>query len=160
MKNASSPLQQLRIVFIAFCVAIGAVGLVVLVLSLRGVNENPMNVGPVAAVVAAYAMSSLLLPRVIEKPLDCASDETLTTSYRTRFFLRLAIAEGAALIGFAGVFLTNQGWVYALGAAFTAVGFARAAPTAANLATDQGKLRQSHCDRSLLAALVTPPTPG
>jgi len=76
----------------------------------------------------------------LERPLDCSDDPSLAASYRTRFFLRLAFSETIALLGFVGFILTGRWWVYPVGAVFTAVGYARLAPSASNLSRDQDHL--------------------
>jgi hypothetical protein len=73
--------------------------------------------------------------------------------YRVRFFLRLAGAESAALAGFVGYMVSSVGWLYGVGAFFTAVGLARLAPTARNLSLDQDDVRRRGCTLSLTAAL-------
>jgi hypothetical protein len=46
------------------------------------------------------AIVSIVLTRQIEQPLDCTSPMTLSRSYRTRFFMRVALAQAVALFGF------------------------------------------------------------
>ncbi|MBV8985357.1 MAG: hypothetical protein JO248_13050, partial [Acidimicrobiia bacterium] len=77
----------------------------------------------------------------------------------TRFFLRIAFSEVAALFSFEAFFVTYYWWAYPIGAAVAALGFRRAAPTAANLRHDQEILSRSGCARSLVSALrhVNPP---
>lgn len=96
----------------------------------------------------------------IERPLDCTDDRRLAGSYRTRFFLRIAFSEVAALFGFVAFFVTYYWWAYPIGAAIAALGFRRAAPTAANLRHDQEILSRSGCGRSLVRALRQPNPSG
>jgi hypothetical protein len=60
------------------------------------------------------------------------------------------------LVGFVGFILSNTGWLYALGALFTAIGYYRLAPTAAHLARDQDDMSAAGCRRSLVNALAGP----
>ena len=89
-----------------------------------------------------------------EKPLDCASDTALAGAYRTRFFLRIALAESVGLFGFTFAFIGGGKWLYYAGAAFTLFRFwTHAAPTRSALVRDQEDLNASGCGRSLVAAL-------
>lgn len=151
-------LVMLRQVFVSFCFAIVAVGVVLAVLY---PGSTPPADPPTEVVIALLVVGALahVFERTMEKPLDCEDDATLATSYRTRFFLRLAFSEAAALIGFVGFFLTYAWWPYPVGATITAIGFRRAAPTSARLARDQEILQSRGCGRSLLAALRQPASP-
>ena len=66
------------------------------------------------ATAVALAGVVLLVAPVWGRPLDCGSDAALAASYRTRFFLRIALA----LLGFVGFLLTGNPAVYPIGAAF------------------------------------------
>ena len=156
-RDADSVLQLLRLLFTTFVMALLLIGVVVLVLSADPAYSDETTVSAAAAGVAAYGLFTLLLPSLIRRPLDCASAETLSQSYRTRFFLRLAFAESAALVGFVGVFLAERWWLYAIGVAFTSVGFARLAPTEASLSRDQDALSTAGCGLSLKEVLLEPP---
>jgi hypothetical protein len=152
----ANALQLLRQLFISFVMALLLIGVVV-ASTASDTSHDPG--GPSSSVLAAavvgYGMVSLIAPRLLERPLDCASDASLVSGYRTRFFVRIAFAEAAALIGFVGAFLSGEAWMYALGAAFTALGFARLAPSRRNLERDQEALNLQGCGRSLSRLLVT-----
>jgi hypothetical protein len=148
----------LRGVFLSVCAAIVLVGVVVVVLDATGGIGGDLPGGPVALAVAV-AGALLLAASARRRPLDGSSDEALASSYRTRFFLRMAFAESAALLGFVGFVLTGNPAVYVVGAASTVVGFALLAPTAGNLARDQEELRRAGNPRSLVQALRAAP-PG
>jgi hypothetical protein len=98
---------------------------------------------------------SLVVSRLFERPLDCSDEAALLVGYRTRFFLRVAVAEAPALVGFVGSFLSGEAWMYPLGALFAAVGFVRLAPTRRNLERDQEELNQRGCGLSLTNLLIT-----
>ena len=144
--------MAIRQVFTSFCLAL--VGFGVVIALLYG-SSNPPAHPPAAAIAILIVLSGLggLLGRGTERPLICESDETLRGSYRMRFFLRIAFAEQSALFGFVGFFLTYAWWPYPAGVALAALGFARAAPTRANLAQDEADLRGQGCGRSLVQAL-------
>ncbi|MGV3759887.1 MAG: hypothetical protein ACO1PW_10160 [Actinomycetota bacterium] len=153
--EGAGALEVLRQAFTAFVAALVLIGVVVLVLASGVSDEDAMSPGLVAAGVAGFGVISLFLPRLFERPLDCTDAGTLLVGYRTRFFLRLAFAAAAALVGFVGVFLAATWWLYPLGAAFAAIGFARLAPTQANLQRDQDELNLSGCGRSLVHVLTS-----
>lgn len=154
-KEGVNALEMLRQLFTAFASALLLIGLVVLFLASGGTNENSMSAGVVAVGVAGYGVVSLFLPRLFERPLDCADTKALVVSYRTRFFLRIAFADAAALVGFVGFFLADRWWLYAVGAAFALVGFLRLAPTQGNLRRDQEDLNRSGCGQSLIHVLTS-----
>ena len=154
-QETENPLQQLRLVFTAFAVAIVLIGLVVLALAAGSATQESVSPGVVASGVSLYGLLSLFLPAAIVRPLDCSSRDALASSYRTRFFLLLAFAESAALLGFVGFFLTYEWWLYLVGGFFAAVGFARLAPTRRHLQREQEGLVAHGCGISLIDALTS-----
>ena len=152
------PLTVLRRMFVGFSSMLVLVGGVVVILSVAStLTSRPHGGGLFAAVVVLSGILTTLGQRLTERPLDCSDDLRLARSYNTRFFLRVAFSETPALFGFAAFTITGHPWLYPLGAAFTAVGFSRLAPTARNLATDQSVLRDAGCRNSLVGALMTVP---
>ena len=154
-------LATLRLLFLNFCVALALIGLVVAILvNAQHFTGSNVNSQVTAIAIAVIGAVSLVTPSVVERPLDCANDHRLAFTYRNRFFTRIAVAETPALSGFAGFILTGRWWIYPLGAAFGAIGFARLAPTAANIEKDQERLDRQGCTRSLIAALARPRPPN
>jgi hypothetical protein len=155
-------LTVLRTVFLSFVAAFVMIEAVVLLISSTSrLARHPLPSELFAIVIVAFGIFALTVPKLlVERPLDCADDTRLAGTYRTRFFLRLAFADSVALLGFVGYVLTNRGWLYPLGAAFTAVGFLRLAPTRGNLAKDQETLGGAGCGRSLIGALSKLPPPS
>jgi hypothetical protein len=149
---AGDGLRSLRAIFLGFAGSLVIYGVVLVII---GGGQAAGNAGPWAVALGAYGIVSLALTRAFERPLDCASEAALAQTYRTRFFMRVAFAQSAALFGFVAVFVVGPVWLYLLGAAFTAVGYARVAPTRANLAADQQRLAEQGCAGSLVAALRT-----
>jgi len=144
-------LVLLRQVFLSFCIAIVLFGVVLAFLWPSQSNE-PASPG-LAVGIIVVGIATGIAGRFVEKPLVCSDEATLAGSYRTRFFLRIAFAECAALFGFVGFFIASVWWVYPVGALVTLTGFARAAPTRARLQRDQERLNGQGCFRSLVAAL-------
>jgi F0F1-type ATP synthase membrane subunit c/vacuolar-type H+-ATPase subunit K len=91
-------LAVLRRLFVSFCLALALVAVVVIVLRDGGDEDAP--VGLSVATVVAVGIASLISGRSIGRRLDGSSDAALVASYRSRFFLRLAFAESAALAAF------------------------------------------------------------
>src|SRR5205814_6537035 len=112
---ATNPLVLLRQAFITFCMAIVMFG-IVLTFLWPSQSEEPHS-APLALGLLALGVVAAIVGWVVEQPLVCTDDATLARSYRTRFFLRIAFAESAALFGFVGFFTASVWWVYPAGAA-------------------------------------------
>ena len=102
--------------------------------------------------IGALTIFNLLLVRRLERQLSCDSDASLVGAYRTRFFLRIALAESIVLFGFVAASVTKSTWVYFAAVFLSVPGFLRAAPTRAALSRDQDELTAQGCGRSLVAA--------
>ena len=133
----------------SFTLSIVLFGAVLPFMQLRGGRLVPF-----LAVLVVLAVATTALERKAERPLDCSSLTSLASSYRTRFFLRVAFAETVALFGFVFAFIGGTIWIYYAGAAFTLIRFWTAiAPTRSALAQDQAQLSVEGCTLSLMAAL-------
>ena len=119
-RASTSPdgLVVLRQIFTSFVFALLTFGVVIAALySTSNPPTDPPH-GIAVALLTAGAAGLLAGTRVErKKPLDCTDDTTLANGYRTRFFLRVAFAEAAALFGFVGFFLTYDWWPYPIGLA-------------------------------------------
>lgn len=142
---------MLRQVFVSFVMALVLVSVVRIVLG--EMTDDPQS-GLAAGIVVAVGVVSLVLGGVVKRDLDATSDATLRSSYRTRFFLRLAFAESAALVGFVVSVSIGPLWVLWIGMAFTLVGFVRLAPTTRNIEADQRRLTATGHHRRLFPALL------
>lgn len=103
---------------------------------------------------------SLAAPRLLRRSLSCDSEVALAAGYRKQFFLRVAFAEAAAIVGFIGFVASSDGWLYPLGAFFTMIGFVKLAPTKRHIEQDQDELRRLSCAVSLVSALSRAPEPS
>jgi hypothetical protein len=157
-RATDDPLVLLRQVFLAICAQLVGFGVVLAVLY---PGSAPPHNRPAILVMGllAFSVVGVVWSARYTPPLNCDSDDALRGSYRARFFLRVAFAEAAALVGFVGFFLTYDWWPYPAGVAITAFGFRYAAPTRANLRRDQERLADAGCVRSLLRVLRTPLPP-
>ncbi len=155
VRSDRDPLVALRTLFLTFCAAIVAIGVVVVTLGDLTTGSEPTGLS--IAIVVVFGGACLLAQHFLAKPLDCTSAQSLASTYRTRFFLRMAFAESAALVGFVVDIALGPWWVYFIAVIFTAVGFALLAPTRRHLEQDQEALSRNGCMRSLMSALRTPP---
>ncbi|MDP9072147.1 MAG: hypothetical protein M3N68_12880 [Actinomycetota bacterium] len=86
--------------------------------------------------------------------LDTSGPAQLVSSYRSRFFARVAWAEASALIGLVGfLVLAGGAWVYGIGLAASLAGFALAAPTRASVRREQEQITASGRSLDLLEVL-------
>jgi hypothetical protein len=148
-----------RQLFTTFCLSVIGFGVVIEALYLTSEPLRHPATGVAIGLLSAGGLSALFGQR-IERPLDCTDAARLAGSYRTRFFLRIAFSEVAALFAFVGFFLTYHWWVYPVGAVIALLGFARGAPTASHLRDDQHTLVASGCSLSLVGALRRASLPG
>ncbi len=153
---APGALGVMQGVFATFCVAMLLIGNVVLILDTSGdLRRSDASVGVVAAGVAVIGVLSLAGGRIAVPSLDASDPARLVTSYRSRFFARLAWAEAPALLAFAGfLLLGGEAWVYGIGLAASLAGFALAAPTRASVRRDQEQIAASGTSLDLLEVLT------
>ncbi len=152
-------LVALRLLFAQMAVALLAIGVVVGFLASDQDRFGGRSPGAAALVVAVLGLVSLLGARHVPLRLDCADELALSRSWRSRFLARMAVSEVPALAGFVAFTLTGAPWLYALGLAFTALGFAASGPMHANLVRDQEQLAIEGCAIALVPALRHPVTP-
>lgn len=149
-------ISLLRVLFLAF---LEASGLILLVLYFISSGESSGERLPSIWFLAliGYGLVSLILAsRTLKRRLDTRSMETLAGSYRTNFFLGIAIAESAGLLGIVGVFLTGRLSSYLIGMAFALIGFAMMAPTRGNIERRQQEITAQGSPLSLGEALMRP----
>ena len=147
-RDRGDGLRALRMVFVAFCNAIVLFGFVLIFV--LPFCEQPTTSAILVASLALYFVVSQLVLRVRERPLDCLA---LANSYRKRFFVRIAVAEVGALIGFWAAFAVQGSVVYYASALLSLVGYRYAAPTRDSLQREQQTLYQQGCGASLVATL-------
>ncbi len=154
-RSPADGLTLLRTMFVAFCNAIVLIGVVVVILHGLDDEFGKVAVAPVLVTVVLVGIVGQLTFSLVRRPLDCTDSGALARSYVTRrVFARLALSEAAALVGFLGFLLTSAPLLYPVGAVFTAIGFARVAPTRAALRSEQDQLVSAGCNQSLTEALM------
>jgi hypothetical protein len=144
--------------FTAYSVSVVLVGVVAIVLTIFSDGERDASSWLVAGGVTLWGSVALILSRVLRRPASCDSDRSLATWYRTTFFLQVAFASSAALVGFLGFVLTWDPWIYGIGLAFAAIGLVRIAPTERRIRADDEAIGRAGCDRSVLRAVSEPQT--
>lgn len=111
----------------------------------------------VPAIVGVMGCASLFVVSILRRRQpDTRSERDFVQTYTTLFFLAFAVAELPVLIGFIGVFLAGNTWVYLIGLPFGLAGFLLIAPTSANLARLQRQVRERGSSLDVLEALLRP----
>ncbi len=146
-----SALLTIRKVFLSFSMALVSFLFVLTVID-TSVEDPPFSPTAAALGVLAIGFVQVFVSWQFTRDLPCDIGGLLGM-YRTRFFLRIAFAEAAALIGFTLVFITGSLLPYLAGLIPAAVGFARLAPTRANLQREDERLRDRSCPHSLYRLL-------
>ncbi len=163
--RGDSTLTTLRSLWIAFTAAVGLVGVVVVILAVfAGYGSEPDAAPrPVGVGVAVTLIGSVLSLAagawLRRRPLDGSTLPALAGSYRTAFFLQVAVADAAALLAFVGFILSGVACLYPIGLVVAWAQLALVAPTARHLARAQGELRRRGSRLRLLDALALPPAP-
>ena len=148
-------LVALRSLFLTFAVAQLLIGVVVLVLH-SGADDRDASIdaGVAVAGVAAIGLVLVVVSWALLRRLPCGDVGQLVGAYRTRFFLRIAFAEMSTLLGFTATFLADSPLPYFAGLLPAAIGFARLAPTRANLQREDDELLAQGCPHSLYRTLL------
>lgn len=149
-------LVGLRMTFLALCVGLLLVGVVVGLLADSLADRDGPSGWVAAIAVAAAGGVGLALVRLAPVGLDCADELALARSWRSRFFARTTASCLPALAGLAAFALCGIPALYPLGLAFTAVGLAVSGPLHATLVRDQEQLALDGCAISLVPALRRP----
>lgn len=145
--------MSIRVIFSAFVTGVIVFGIVAMVL-VAGMKTKPADQSLVfPLVVLSIAVVLLIVSKKVGKPLDTSSEEALSRTYRERFIIRAAIAEGAALLGIVGFISAAQWWMVPVVVLIGVVGFVSAAPTTGALQREQERLQAQGCPLSLTAAL-------
>jgi len=146
-------LTVMRIAWITFTVAMVLVGVVVVVVdqTAPGGGVDGRVVGGVVLAIGVFAqvVSNKFVPDV-----EGATMPSARGTAQRAFFVRVAFAQPAVLLGFMGFAISGNVAVYALGFVVGLAGMLDAAPTAGWIEKGQTQLKASGSDVELLAALV------
>jgi len=148
--NALTVMRQLWITFVTATLLIGVLVMVVNA-SLEGGGADGRVV---AGVIAALGVISQLVGANFLPAIDGRTQAEVQEAAQKHFFLRVALAEPAALLGFLGFVLSANPAVYALGAVVSLAGMLDARPSTRWLDRGQQQLRESGSEISLLGVLV------
>jgi hypothetical protein len=153
-RGTSDALMTMRMIFVYVVQTVLILAVVVIGLSVSDtIPGGDVDTTLAAIAVTAIGATGLVMARLLPSALDCTTAASLVGTYRTRFFIRLALAEAGAMAGFVGFIVTGAPTIFVLGAAFSAVGFTWAAPTTRQLERDQEALTWSACGRALVPTL-------
>ena len=151
--RSGNGLTLMRQACLAFATACTLIWVPVLLVWSDGRSSGVDGRTAALVVVVVGVVLQLLAGVVVAAPV--ADDEATVRRLAQRsMFLRVALAESAALVGFAGFLFTTNPMVYAAGYVVTLAGLVDAAPTAAKLDRQQQALRAVGSDVELLAVLV------
>lgn len=155
-----TPLSGLRILFFAFSMAIALISVVVVPVLAAGMDSDD-GLDPLVPTAGVGAIGFVLFAvgRAFSRAegfRECRSPGELVGAFRTKFILQLALAETSALLGFVAFFLTSSVTPYAVGVAWTALGFLLIAPTRRRLERLQDEIALQGCPYPLLDALQNP----
>lgn len=149
--NGLVVMRMVWITFVAVMVVIGAL-VVAIDRSLPGGGADGRVVAAGVAGVGIFlqVVSTKFIPVIAGKKMAA-----VRSAAQRAFFIRVAFAEPAALLGFMGFVLSGNVAVYAVGFAVGLAGMTDAAPTGRWIAAGQAELAASGSDVDLLAALVS-----
>jgi len=147
-------LSVMRVLWMTFMSAMLLMAVAVIVIDqvLPGGGVDGRVVGGVVVAVSVFAqiVANKFVPEVAGSTMSAVRE----TAQRS-FFVRIAFAEPAALLGFLGFVVSGNAAVYGLGCVVGMAGLFDAAPTAAWIRKGQDQLKGSGSDVELLAALVS-----
>lgn len=149
-------IEPLRATFVAYMA-----GVVLFAIPLAFVALHHASGATTTACVGAVLVAGVVCIAAItmfqRRPLDASSPATLADTFRSNFFLKLALAEFIALVGFTLTFVSGRFVVYPVAVALSLVAFAVAAPTRADITRRQHEIGVSGSPLDLLQVLQTEP---
>jgi F0F1-type ATP synthase membrane subunit c/vacuolar-type H+-ATPase subunit K len=157
--SSAPPITMLRGILLTVVSALPLL-LAVLVFALPaelGGTEDPAVWVLLGAGTAAAIGGGLFARRRVP---TCGGPTEMAGEFRATFFVGVAMAESAALLGFVASFLVSAIWPFVVGLVPSAIGFTLFAPTRARIAANEQQLRAAGCPHSLADALYQPPGDG
>jgi len=150
--NNDDGLLWLRVTLVVQLVIIFTAGLAMTILL---VDDDPDGNVLVASVivVAVGAFAAVGLSLVDRRPLGCTDAKMLSEQFRSRFFLRIGIAELAPLAGFFATVTVLSPWPYLVGVVCVVPSALRIVPLSSLVERDQEALHRSGCATPLAPAL-------
>ena len=150
-KSAQDGLTAIRSILLSIIFA-----LFIFVIALRIiVRPDGGDPGRTPYLIAGIGLiSASVISWLVRRPLAAPDNRSLAGAWRTRFFVGLAVAEAAALLGFVVALSVGNTWVYGIGLAFALYGLWAIAPSRRNLARDQERIRARGSPLDLTTALL------
>jgi hypothetical protein len=161
-----TPIAGLRMLFFAFSLAVVLISFVVVPVLAAGMDSDPedgLDPTVLAAGVFVLGVVMYVVARLVSRPdrfRACRSSTEVLGMFRVQFILQLALAETSMLVGLVAFFLTGSVVPYVVGAAWTALGFLRIAPTQRRLQHLQDEIALQGCQYQLLDVLQSPGPAG
>ena len=159
-RSRPTMLSGLRVVFLAFSMGLALISFVVVpVLNGRAEREGALDPAVAAGALFAIGLALHVASRLYSRRArfrSCRSSAELAGLFHSLFFVQVALAEASALLGFVAFFLAASVIPYAVGVAWTVVGFIRIAPTRRHLERLQDEINLQGCPHQLLVALQSP----
>ena len=156
-RSQPAALAALRGLFLAFSMGLALISFVVVPFLSTGTDtDDALDPTVAAGAIAGIGAALHIASRLFASPTryqSCRSSTELAGLFRSQVFLRLALAETSAMLGFIAFFLTDSVIPYAVGAAWAAIGFLHLAPTRRRLEHLQAEITLQGCPHQLLNAL-------
>lgn len=151
--GSTDGLTVMRVLWITFTAAMVLVGVVVALID-AFVPGGGVDGRLVVAAVLGFGVLAQLVATMVVGDVTGSTPAEVRASAQRGFFVRVALAEPAGLLGFLGFVLSGNAAVYVAGAAVAMVGLLAAAPTRSWIELGQRQLADSGSDVDLIAALV------
>jgi len=156
-RRQTTTLAGLRVVFVAFSLALALISFVVVPFLNTGAEpEEGLDTTVTAAAVFLIGLALHVASRLFSRRArfsSCRSPAEVAGLFRSHFMLQVAFAEVPALLGFVAFFLSESVVPYVVGVAWTAFGFVRIAPTRRYIERLQDEIALQGCPHQLLDAL-------
>lgn len=151
--GSADSLTVMRVLWLTFTAVMVFIGVVVVVID-RVAPGGGVDGRVAGAVVVGLGFFAQVVAAKLVNEITGSTMPEVRASAQRAFFLRVALAEPAALFGFLGFVVSGNVAVYGTGFVVGMVGMYAAAPTRAWIDRGDRQLRSSGSDVELLAALV------
>ena len=151
--GSNDSLTVMRLLWVTFTAVMVFMGLVVVVIDRVAPGGGVDGRGVGAVVVGLGVFAQVVAVKVVNEITGSTMSEVRASAQRA-FFLRVALAEPAALFGFLGFVVSGNVAVYGAGFVVGMAGMYDAAPTRGWIDRGQQQLRSAGSDVELLAVLV------